>query len=216
MDTFLTLNGFSQRQPVNRDNRAAQNSLPSLQQLQQPHNDTLSCTGQIQHPVTKQKHEVNILVDSGNSVHSCAVISLKCAEELNLPILPQQTTIGTADYSNPMVSSGKIQQLDLLLPNQSIPVTLQNVTVLPKLTGDVNLGANFLKTHKGTLTWTSGDPVLQLQRADLQATQPILLKRTSLTPPRPAPITQVLRAELTGQVRGEKTEFKWTQEMHLP
>ena len=134
MDTFLTLNGFSQRQPVTRDNLAAQKALPSLQQLQQPHKDTLSCTGRIQHPVTKQKHEVNILVDSGNSVHSCAVISLKCAKELNLPILPQQTTIGTADYSNPMVSSGKIQQLDLLLPNQSIPVTLQNVTVLPKLT----------------------------------------------------------------------------------
>ena len=86
-----------------------------------------------------------------------------------------------------MVSSGKIQQLDLLLPNQSIPVTLQNVTVLPKLNGDVNLGANFLRTHKGTLTWTTGNPVLQLQRADLQATTPILLQMSALTAPSPAP-----------------------------
>ena len=61
------------------------------------------------------------------------MISLKCAQKLALPITPHKTTIGTADSSNPMVSSGKIQQLDLLLPNQSIPVTLQNVTVLPKL-----------------------------------------------------------------------------------
>ena len=90
--------------------------------------------------MTRQKHEVNILVDSGNSIHSCAVISLECAQKLNLPITPHRTTIGTADSSNPMITSGKIQQLDLLLPNQSIPVTLQNVTVLSKLNGDVNLG----------------------------------------------------------------------------
>ena len=183
--------------PVNGDNLTAQNPLPALQQLQQQHNDTLSCTGRIQHPVTKEKHKVNILVDSGNSIHSCAVISLKCANDLNLNILPQKTTIGTADSSNPMISSGKIQQLDLLLPNQSIPVILQNVTVLPKLNGDINLGANFLRTHKGTLTWTSGNPVLQLQRADLQATTPILLQMTGMTAPRPAPVTQVWGTELT-------------------
>ena len=100
-----------------------------------------------------------------------------------------------------MVSSGKIQQLDLLLPNQSIPVTLQNVTVLPKLNGDVNLGANFLRTHKGTLTWTTGNPVLQLQRADLQATTPILLQMSALTAPRPAPVAQVMGAEITGQIK---------------
>ena len=104
------------------------------------------------------------------------MISLECAKKLQLPISPHKATIGTADTSNPMISSGRIQQLDLLLPNQSIPVTLQNVTVLPKLNGDVNLGANFLRTHKGTLTWTTGNPVLQLQRADLQATTPILLQ----------------------------------------
>jgi len=102
-----------------------------------------------------------------------------------------------------MVSQGKIQQLDLLLPNQSIPVTLQNVTVLPKLNGDINLGANFLRTHKGTLTWTSGNPVLQLQRADLQATTPILLQMTRMTTPRPAPIAQVLGAKLTGQIKAK-------------
>ena len=95
----------------------------------------------------------------------------------------------------------KIQQLDLLLPNQSIPVTLQNVTILPNLNGDVNLGANFLRTHKGTLTWTTGNPVLKLQCADLQATTPILLQMTALTAPRPAPVTQVLGAELTGQIK---------------
>ena len=65
----------------------------------------------------------------------------------------------------------------------------------------MNLGANFLRTHKGTLTWTTGNPVLQLQRADLQATTPILLQMTALTTPRPAPVTQVLGAELTGQIK---------------
>ena len=203
MDTILTPGGFSERQPVTRDKPVAENSPPSLQQLQQPHNDNLSCTGRIHHPVTQQKHEVNILVDSGNSIHACAAISLKCAQNLKLPIQPHKTTIGTADYSNPMVSSGRIQQLDLLLPNQSIPVTLQNVTVLPRLNGDINLGANFLRTHKGTLTWTSGNPVLQLQRADLQATTPILLQMTDLTAPRPAPVTQVLGAELTGNIKAK-------------
>ena len=102
-----------------------------------------------------------------------------------------------------MTSSGRVQQLDLLLPNQSIPVTLQNVTVLPKLNGDINLGANFLRTHKGTLTWTSGNPVLQLQRADLQATTPIHLQMNNLTAPRPAPVTQVWGAELTGQIKAK-------------
>ena len=186
-----------------RDNLTATKPLPILQQLQPPHNDTLSCTGRIQHPVTQEKHKVNILLDSGNSIQSCAVISFRCANDLNLKILPHKTTIGTADSSNPMVSQGKIQQLDLLLPNQSIPVTLQNVTVLPKLNGDINLGANFLRTHKGTLTWTSGNPVLQLQRADLQATTPILLQMTRMTTPRPAPIAQVLGAKLTGQIKAK-------------
>ena len=114
---------------------------------------------------------------------------------------PSQNHHWYSDSSNPMITSGKIQQLDLLLPNQSIPVTLQNVTILPNLNGDVNLGANFLRTHKGTLTWTTGNPVLQLQRADLQATTPILLQMTALTAPRPAPVTQVLGAELTGQIK---------------
>jgi hypothetical protein len=183
-----------------RDNLTATKPLPTLQQLQPPHNDTLSCTGRIQHPVTREKHEVNILLDSGNSIQSCAVISLRCANDLNLKILPYKTT---ADSSNSMVSQGKIQQLDLLLPNQSIPVNLQNVTVLPKLNGDINLGANFLRTHKGTLTWTSGNPVLQLQRADLQATTPILLQMTGMSTPRPAPTAQVLGAELTGQIKAK-------------
>ena len=198
---FSHLAGFSQRQPVTRDSLVAPKHVPHLQQLQLPHSDTLSCTGRLQHPVTRQKHEVNILVDSGNSVHSCAVISLKCAQKLALPITLHRTTIGTADSSKPMVSSGKIQQLDLLLPNQSIPVILQNVTVLPKLNGDINLGANFLKTHQGTLTWITGNPVLQLQRADLQATTPILLQMSPLTAPRSAPVTRALGAELTSQIK---------------
>ena len=202
MDSFLPTTGFSQRQPVTRENLTAQQATsPSLQQIQQKTDDTLTCKGRIHHPVTNQKHEVNVLVDTGNSIKSCAVISLKCAQDLNLPILPHKTAIGTADASNPMMTSGKIKQLNLHLTNQSIPVTLQDVTVLPKLNGDINLGSNFLRTHRATLTWTTSNPVLQLQRPDLQATTPIILQMTNLTAPRPAPVTQVLGAATNGSVQ---------------
>ena len=107
MDPICTSDKFSQRQPVERDNLTATKPQQTLNQLQQPHNDTLACTGRIQHPVTRKKHEVNILLDSGNSIQSCAVISLRCATDLKLKILPHKTTIGTADSSNPMTSKGK-------------------------------------------------------------------------------------------------------------
>lgn len=107
-----------------------------------------SCMGKLTHTQTGHQIQVNILIDSGNSVDHCAAITLSSAACLNLSLqLCNMATIA-ADHSHSMVPCGQACNLGLRFASQHQPTLLHNVLVLHNLSGDINLGFKFLQRNQ--------------------------------------------------------------------
>ena len=71
----------------------------------------MTCQGEL--ITTGKQTKVRILVDTGNSLDSCAAISKSKADELGLEIAPSTNTVGTASRNNSMTTCGTIDHLKL-------------------------------------------------------------------------------------------------------
>ena len=134
----------------------------------------MTCQGEL--ITTGKQTKVRILVDTGNSLDSCAAISKSKADELGLEIAPSNNTIGTASRNNSMTTCGTIDHLKLRFGGHTDLVTLEKVIVLPELNGDINLGASFLNSYDSTLSWRQGRATLQLSGKQGKGSAPILFQ----------------------------------------
>ena len=82
----------------------------------------MTCSGEL--ITAGRQAKVKILVDTGNSLDSCAAISKQKADELGLRIEPSSCTIGTASKGNSMTTCGTIDNLKLRFGGQAAPVAL--------------------------------------------------------------------------------------------
>ena len=122
--------------------------------------------------------EVQVLIDSGNSLDHCGAITQQCADQLGLTLQPLDLEINTADKNHTMRPCGQVEDLHIWFPGQREATLLKSVLVLPDLNGDVNLGYKFLKENRGNLSFGNkeGRPVLQLPGQDKEGNAPILLQ----------------------------------------
>ena len=101
---------FSGCKPTVRDTTAAKTlEVPGISQLQVGLH--MTCQGELL--TTRQQTKVRILVDTGNSLESCAAISKQKADELGLEIAPSTFTIGKASNNYSMITCGIIDNLKL-------------------------------------------------------------------------------------------------------
>ena len=127
------------------------NSPSALLQLGQ-HNQP-SCSAMLTYPASNRQTKVQVLIDSGNSLDHCAAITLNCATNLGLKLLPCNLEINTADCYHTMKPCGQIRNLGLIFPGRTEATPLESVLVLPNLNGDVNLGYKFLQKNQGQLSF---------------------------------------------------------------
>ena len=132
------------------------NSPSSFQQLGQENQPSYSanlvCAGR------DKQTQVQVLIDSGNSLEHYAAITLKCAEALGLTLQPCNLEVNTADWHHKMKPCGQITNPRIAFPGKSKATPLKSVLVLPDLKGYVNLGYKFLQRIKGDLSFE--DPLV--------------------------------------------------------
>ena len=118
------------------------------------------------YPVSNWQTRVQVLIDSGNSLDHCAAITLKCAQNLGLKLLPCNLEINTADCHHTMKPCGQISNLGLIFPGRTKATPLDSFLVLRNLNGDVNLGYKFLQRNQGQVPFENhmGRPLLHLPR----------------------------------------------------
>ena len=160
----------------------------------------MTCSGEL--ITAGRQAKVKILVDTGNSLDSCAAISKQKADELGLRIEPSSCTIGTASKGNSMTTCGTIDNLKLRFGGQAAPVALEKVVVLPELNGDINLGSRFLNSYNSTLSWKQGQATLQLSDKQGKGSEPILFQmEPAQVEPESRGSLLVLAAEVDGLVK---------------
>ena len=94
------------------------------------------------YPASNRQTKIHVLIDSGNSLDHYAAITLKCAQDLGLNLLPCDLEVNTADWHHKMKPCGQINNLRIIFPGKT-KTTLQSVLVLPDLNGDVTWAISF-------------------------------------------------------------------------
>ena len=125
-----------------------------------------------------QQLEVQILIDSGNSLDQCGAITQQCADKLGLTLQPLDLEINTADKNHTMRPCGQVEDLHIWFPGQGEATLLKSVLVLPDLDGNVDSGYKFLQKNRGNLPFENkeGRPVLHLPGQSKGSNAPIILQ----------------------------------------
>ena len=61
-----------------------------------------------------QQLEVQVLIDSGNSLDHCGAITQQCADQLGLTLQPLDLEINTADKNHTMCPCGQVEDLHMV------------------------------------------------------------------------------------------------------
>ena len=104
---------------------------------------------------------VKALLDTGNMIPQPCAMSAAFAKKIGLRYEPIQASVGTAKVGGKLIVEGLARNTKIVIAPKCI-VNLQSILILRDLSGEVNLGYQFIKEIAGRLSYTPHATILKV------------------------------------------------------